>query len=141
MKSLRVLIGSAAAFACTATASDVLDCKADADSCIRTLVAETAVFVEECGKAYPASKDALDSVFKNWGLLRLPIPRLSEALDSTSPLRHELSSQIAPYLKRIPSYEREIECSGRVEMIRSVPFDLRGDSARLPPGALERYSK
>src|SRR4029077_13036341 len=109
--------------------------------CVRTLVAETAVFVEECGKTYPGSQRVLDAAFSNWGVLRLPVPQLSEALDRTTALRVKLSAQIAPYLKRIPSYEREIECSGRLEMMQRVPFELRGDSAKLPPGALEKYSK
>jgi hypothetical protein len=141
MKNHLVSIATASALSCTAASAQVLDCKADPDSCIRSLVAETAVFIEECGKAFPTSKVALESLFNNWGLLRLSIPQLAEATNSASPLRVKLSAQIAPYLERIPSYEKEIECTGRVEMIRKVPFELRGDSAKLHPGELEKYTK
>jgi hypothetical protein len=130
MKLPCALIAAVVVLASTVAAAEAPDCKADPDSCIRMLVVETAVFIEECGKVFPASKRTLDSVFNNWGLLRLSVPQLSEALDSASPLRVKQSAQIAPYLQRIPSYGREIECSGRVEMIRSMPFELRGDSAK-----------
>ena len=140
-KISRALAAVAIAQSAGAAGSEPLDCKADVDSCVRSLIAETAVFVEECGKAFPGAKKTLDLAFKNWGVLRLPIPRLSEALDQATPLRTGLSAQIAPYLQRIPGDEPVIECSGRLEMIQSIPFELRGDSAKLPAGALEKYSK
>ena len=77
----------------------------------------------------------------SWSVLKLPIPGINEALDSKSEIRTTLSKAIGPYLKRIPSYEREIECVGRLEMVRSAEPKLQGDSARLPPNALSRYLK
>lgn len=117
------------------------DCKADLDLCVRTVIAETAVFMNECGKLYSASRTNIDTAFRQWPVLKLPIPGLKEALDMDAPLQASLREHIAPYLKRIPAYEREIECSGRLEMVRSAEPKLGGDSARLPPGALDKYRK
>lgn len=117
------------------------DCKADPDLCVRTVVAETAVFMDECRKLYPASAAELDTAFRQWPVLKLPIPGLKEALDTDGPLQASLRKSVAPYLKQIPGHERAIECLGRLEMVRSAEPKLRGDSARLPPDALDKYTK
>lgn len=121
--------------------SAAVDCNKDLDACVRLVVGETATFIEECGNAYPSSKANLDSAFMNWNVLKLPIPGIKEALDTKSEMRTTLSKAIGPYLKRIPSYEREIECVGRLEMVQSSEPKLQGDSARLPPNALAKYLK
>jgi hypothetical protein len=117
------------------------DCKADPDLCVRTVVAETAVFMNECKTLYPASATELDTAFRQWPVLKLPIPGLKEALDTDGPLQASLKKSIAPYLKQIPGQERAIECLGRLEMVRSAEPKLHGDSARLPPDALDKYRK
>lgn len=116
-----------------------VDCNKDLDACVRLVIAETATFIEECGNAYPSSKVALDAAFMNWSVLKLQIPGVEEALDTKSEIRSSLSKAIGPYLKRIPSFEREIECISRLEMVRSPKPKLLGDSVRLPPNALSRY--
>jgi hypothetical protein len=52
------------------------DCKADPDLCVRTVVAETAVFMNECKTLYPTSATELDTAFRQWPVLKLPIPGL-----------------------------------------------------------------
>lgn len=117
------------------------DCKADPDLCVRTVVAETAVFMDECRKLYPASAAELDAAFRQWPVLKLPIPGLNEALDTDAPLQAGIRKSVVPYLRQIPGHERAIECLGRLEMVRSAEPKLRGDSARLPPDALDKYKK
>lgn len=138
---MRAFLAALSVLSLIPSASAAVDCNKDLDACIRLVVAETAAFIEECGNAYPSSKASLDSAFTSWSVLKLPIPGLSEALDPQSEMRTTLSKAIGPYLKRIPSYEREIECVGRLEMVRSIEPKLKGDSARLPPNALSRYVK
>jgi hypothetical protein len=124
-----------------ASAAASPDCKADLDLCVRTVVAETAVLMNECGKLYPASAAEIDTAFRQWPVLRLPIPGLKGALDMHAPLQSSLRDLVAPYLKRIPEHERQIECLGRLEMVRSAEPKLGGDSAKLPPDALDKYKK
>lgn len=95
--------------------------------------------MSECAKLYPASAGDIDTAFRQWPVLKLPIPGLKKALDTHGPLQSSLRDLAAPYLKRIPSYERDIECVGRLEMVRSAEPKLGGDSARLPPDALDKY--
>jgi len=116
-------------------------CDDDLDSCVLRVIAETATFFDECGKVYSKNKSELDAAFRAWGVLKLPIPRLGEALDENSQLRRSLSESVGPYFARIPAYEKEIECVGRLEMVRSPKPTLRGDSARLPEDVLSKYSK
>lgn len=118
-----------------------LNCNEDLDACVRMVIAETATFIEECGNSYPQSKTDLDFAFRNWSVLKLSIPAIEEALDAKSQLRTTLSKAVAPYLKRIPSHEREIECVGRLNMVRNPEPKLQGDSAPLPPNALSKYAK
>ena len=111
----------------------------DVDAAVRRVVVETAVFVEECGKVFPGSRASLDAAFANWVVLSLPIPGLATVLKADSPERLELTRVIAPYLRRIPAHEKDIECAGRYEMLVSKEPTLRGDSADLPPNVLDRY--
>lgn len=99
------------------------------------------MFVDECGDAFPVSKDAIDGAFAKWPVLRLEIPGLEEALMRDSPRRKQLEAAIGPYFKRIPGYEKEIECSGRLEAIRQSRPTLLGDAARLPDNVLDRYER
>ena len=122
-------------------ASAAPTCNGDLDACVRLVIAETATFIDECGVLYPKSKADLDAAFKGWSVLTLPIPGIEEALDAKSQLRLTMSQAVAPYLKRIPSYERDIECSGRLGMVRTPEPTLGGDSVRLPPDALKKYIK
>jgi hypothetical protein len=117
------------------------NCNKDLDACVRLVVAETAAFVEECGNIYPKSKTEIDAAFKKWSVLKLPIPGIEEALNPKSQLRISMAESVSPYLKRIPSVEKEIECSGRLEMVQTPDPTLFGDSVRLPPNALKKYEK
>jgi hypothetical protein len=117
------------------------DCNTNVDACVRWAVAEIATFVDECGKLYPNTKASLDVLLSQWSVLKLPIPELEEALNPKSESRVALRDRIGPYLKGIPSYEREIECSGRVEILRSKEPALIADSVRLPKDVLRKYMK
>jgi hypothetical protein len=81
-----------------------------------------------------------DTALRNWSVLKLSIPKLNEALAPDAPLQASLRDTVVAYLKRIPADEKAIECSGRLEMVRSAVPTLSGDSARLPPDALARYA-
>ena len=115
------------------------DCTANADACVRWAIAEVATFVDECGKLYPDAKPRFDSLMSRWSVLKLPIAQLEEALDPKSASRITLSNRIAPYLRRIPAYEREIECVGRMELLESTQPALISDSVQLPRDALGKY--
>jgi hypothetical protein len=115
------------------------DCAANADACVRWAIAEVATFIDECGKIYPGDKPLLDSSLSQWPVLKLPIPQLQEALDPRSAIRTQMTGRISQYLGRIPSYEREIECSGRLELLRSKEPALMSDSVRLPRDILGKY--
>jgi len=138
---VRTFFATLSLLALIPSASAAVDCNKDLDACVRLVVAETATFIEECGSAYPRSKAELDSAFMSWSVLKLPIPRINEALDPKSEMRTALSKTIALYLKKIPNYEREIECVGRLEMLQSSTPKLQGDSAKLPLNALHKYLK
>lgn len=122
-------------------ASAAPNCNEDLDACVRLVIVETATFIDECGVFYPKSKADLDAALRNWSVLKLPIPEVKEALDAKSELRITMSQAVSPYLKRIPAYEREIECSGRLDTVRNPEPTLMGDSVRLPPNALQKYLK
>ena len=125
-----------------ATASaQTLDCDKDRDACLRFAVAEVATFVEECGKILRDSKPELDAAFAQWSVLKLPIPGLAEAIKSDAPGRVALRKKVAPYLKSIGAYEQEIECQGRLAMMKNKQPTLRTDSLRLPRDPLEPYIK
>ena len=111
----------------------------DIDAAVRKVIAEMAVFVDECGVLFPEDKSTLDAAFANWVVLKLPIPNLATALDPGNSDRVELARLIGPYLRQIPGQEKEIECGGRYEMLISEEPWLGGDSAKLPPDVLERY--
>ncbi len=117
------------------------DCNKDLVACIRLAVAEVATYVDECGKILRDSKDDLDIAFAEWSVLKLPIPGLDEAINPDSPSRVALRKKVAPYLKSIGSYEREIECFGRLAMLKSKQPRLFADSISLPEDALEPYIK
>jgi hypothetical protein len=119
--------------------ADSVSCDKNPDVCVLRVIAETATFIDECGKAYPKNKAELDAAFRNWSVLKLQIPHLDDAMQDKSELRRSMAELIVPYLKRIPSYERDIECSGRLELVRDPTPTLAGDSASLPENVLSRY--
>jgi hypothetical protein len=128
--SLRRLLLALPVFSLAAGASGAgPDCNADPDACVRQVIAETAVFMHACGDAFPDSRAVFDTALRNWSVLKLSIPRLNEALAPDAPLQASLRDT-----------EKAIECSGRLEMVRSAVPTLSGDSARLPPDALARYA-
>jgi hypothetical protein len=116
-------------------------CSSNVDACVLCVIAETATFIAECGAEYPQHKAGFDSAFRDWSVLKLSIPGLDEALDEKSPLRISMREAIVAYFKRIPAQEKDIECVGRLEMVRNPKPTLRGDSATLPPNALDKYAK
>jgi hypothetical protein len=115
------------------------DCDKDLDACVRHGIAENAAFIDECGKIYPKARTALDSAFRNWPVLKLPIPRLEEVAAVDSPLRLSLGEKIGPYLRAIPVHERQIECDGRFQMMLARKAILKADSVVLPDDALKQY--
>ena len=50
-----------------------------------------------------------------------------------------LDRKVVPYLNSIGAYEREIECFGRLAMMKSMQPRLFADSIILPRDALARY--
>ena len=117
------------------------DCEKELDACIRWAIAEVATYVDECGKILPASKATLDAAFTQWSVLKFPIPGLDAAIKPASAERVALGKKVAPYLKGLMSYEREIECFGRLAMLKSTPPRLSADSISLPRNSLEPYLK
>jgi hypothetical protein len=117
------------------------DCEKELDACIRWAVAEVATYVDECGKILPASKAALDAAYTQWSVLKFPIPGLDAVIKPGSAERVALGKKVAPYLKGLMSYEREIECFGRYAMLKSTPPRLSADSISLPRNSLEPYLK
>lgn len=137
-----VIGGSVFWFALAAVASaEPLDCTADPDACVRTLIAETAVFMEACGKAFPQSRNGIDAAMKRWVVLKLAIPRLDEAMAHDSALQVGLRKSVTSYFEQIPDDEKAIECEGRIETLLSPTPAIAGDSAKLPPDALRKYEK
>ncbi len=132
-----------AALLCTAlpgTASaQVPDCDKDLDACIRWAVAEVATYVDECGKAFPGRRPDFDAALANWPVLKLPMRGLDDAIKPGSLQRIVLDRKVVPYLKSIGAYEREIECFGRLAMMKSTQPRLFADSVILPRDALARY--
>ncbi|MYM25292.1 hypothetical protein GTP46_21920 [Duganella sp. FT135W] len=116
-------------------------CDEDLDRCVIRVIAETATFFDECAKSYPKNKSEIEAAFQAWSVLKLPIPGLEEALNQNSQLRQSLARDVGPYFARIPGYEKEIECIGRIEMVRNPTPTLQGDSAKLPADALSKYAK
>ena len=133
-------IAAACVFA-SAHVHAALDCTKDRDACARTLVAETAGFITECGKAYPDAKDLFDKVFKHWPVLKLKIPGLAEVLDPASTLRTTWNANAADYLAKLAPDKREAECSGRLATLTTPEPTLTGNSAQLPPDALKAYGQ
>lgn len=114
-------------------------CEADLDACVRFGIAENAAFIDECGKLYPKAKNAMDNAFRNWPVLKLPIPQLEEVATPNSALRASLAEKIGPYLRAIPTHERQIECDGRFRMMLQPKPVLKADSVVLPDDALKKY--
>jgi hypothetical protein len=119
--------------------AEPVSCDKNPDACVLRVIAETATFIDECGKAYPKNKAEFDAAFRDWSVLKLKIPHLEDAMQDKSELRQSMAELIGPYLKRIPSYERDIECSGRLELVRNPTPTLAGDSANLPANILSQY--
>jgi hypothetical protein len=117
------------------------DCEKELDACLRWAIAEVATYVDECGKILPASKTPLDAAFTQWSVLKFPIPGLDAAIKAGSTQRVALGKKVGPYLKGLMSYEREIECSGRLAMLKSRPPRLSADSINVPRNSLEPYLK
>ena len=142
MLSRNVLTSVAGALMFASTGSDAaLDCTKDLDECARTLVAETAGFITECGRAYPAAQELFDKAFKNWPVLKLQIPGLQEVIDPASPMHEKWSINAADYLKTLAPDKRAAECSGRLATLTTREPSLTGSSARLPANALKAYEK
>lgn len=126
------------------TAQDALsagapDCSQDAAACLRLAAAETAAFVDECGKIFPASKAELDTALARWSIRKLRIAGVEAAMKPGSPERVALGKKAAAYLKSVGSYEREIECTGRMAVLKNKEPRIRSDFVRLPTDPLEPY--
>jgi hypothetical protein len=117
------------------------DCDKDRAACIGRAAAETAAFVEECAKAYPESKEELEAALAQWSVRKLGIPGVEEAMKPASLGRIALGKKAARYMKSVGSYQREIECVGRMAMLKSKEPKLRADFVSLPPDLLEPYIK
>ena len=122
-----------------ALSAGVPDCSQDAVACIRLAAAETAAFVEECGKVFPPSKAELDTALAGWSILKLRIAGVEEAMKPGSPERLALGKKAAAYLKSVGSYEREIECTGRMAVLKNKELRIRSDFVLLPTDPLEPY--
>ena len=124
-----------------AVAAAAPDCTTDREACIRLAAAETAAFIDECGKTYPESKADFDAALARWSLRKLQIPGVEDALKPGSADRVALRKKAATYMKSVGDYEREIECSSRMATLKSREPKLRADSVRLPKDPLEPYIK
>ena len=133
-----LLIGMAAHAVARAQTAD---CYNDRAACIGRAAAETAAFVDECGKAYPESKSEFDTALAQWSVRKLGIPGVEEAMKPSSLGRIALGKKAAKYMKSVGSYQREIECVGRMVMLKSQVPRLRADFVALPPDPLEPYIK
>ena len=122
-----------------AASAQVPDCDKDLDGCIRWAVAEVATYADECGKTFPDRRADFDAALANWRVLKLPIRGLNDAIKPGSLQRIVLGRKVVPYLKSIGAYEREIECFGRLAMLKSKQPRLYADSVILPRDALARY--
>lgn len=129
----------AALFLPGAASAQVADCDKDLDACIRWAVAEAATYADECGKAFPDRRADFDAALANWRVLKLPMRGPNEAIKPGSLQRIVLGRKVVPYLKSIGAYEREIECFGRLAMLKSAQPRLFADSVILPRDALARY--
>jgi hypothetical protein len=116
-------------------------CDKDLAACVARAAAETAAFVEECGRAYPESKPQLDAALAQWSVRRLKIPGVEESLRPDSLSRIALGKKAAAYMKSVGAYQREIECTARMAMLKSKEPRLRADFVSLPPDPLEPYRK
>lgn len=126
------------------TAQDALsagapDCSQDAAACIRLAAAETAAFVDECGKVFPASKAELETALARWSIRKLRIAGVDAAMRPDAPERVALGRKAAAYLKSVGRYEREIECTGRMAVLKNKEPRIRSDFVRLPTDPLEPY--
>jgi hypothetical protein len=122
-----------------AASAQVPDCDKDLDACIRWAVAEVATYADECAKTFPDRRADFDAALANWRVLKLPIRGLNDAIKPGSLQRITLARKVAPYLKSIGAYEREIECFGRLAMLKNTQPRLYADSVILPGNALARY--
>jgi hypothetical protein len=125
----------------SAASAQAASCDKDLAACIARAAAETAAFVEECGKLYPESKPDFDAALAQWSVRRLKIPGVEEALRSDALGRVGLAKKASSYMKSVGSYQREIECTARMAMLKSKEPRLRADFVSLPPDPLERYIK
>jgi len=137
----RVLSFAALAIACTSALARGPDCGKDLDACVAYAVAENAAFIDECGKAFPKAKDAMERAFRAWPVLLLPIPGVPEIASPDHELRLSLAEKIGPYLRAITTAERQSECTTRFQMMLARPPTLKADSVVLPDGVLRQYEK
>jgi len=98
-----------------------------------------ATYADECGKAFPDRRADFNAALANWRVLKLPMRGVNDAIKPGSLQRIVLGKKVAPYLKSIGAYEREIECFGRLAMLKSTQPRLFADSVILPRDALARY--
>ena len=76
-----------------ALSADAPDCSRDAAACIRLAAAETAAFVDECGKVFPASKAELDTALARWSIRKLRIAGVEAAIKPGAPDRVALGKK------------------------------------------------
>ena len=116
-------------------------CGSDVDSCVRTLIVETAGIVTACGKAFPTAQTIFDTALKHWPVLKLPVPGLAPLLVETAPARAQALQHAVAYLEGLAPEERQTQCSARLAMLTQPTPTLSGDSVTLPPDALKKYSQ
>ncbi len=115
------------------------DCSKQPETCIALAVVETAAYADECAKLYPESRDEFARSLARWSVRKLQIPGVEEALEPGSADRVALAKRAAAYLKSVGSYQREIECNGRLAVMKNKEPRLRSDYFVLPPDPLEPY--
>jgi hypothetical protein len=115
------------------------DCATEREACIRLAVMEAAIYVEECGKIMPDARARLEAALAQWAVLKLPIPGVIDAAKPNAPGHGALARKVGAYLKSIGSYERDIECLGRLAMMKNKTPTLRSDTVSLPRDVLEPY--
>lgn len=113
----------------------------DTDVCVNLAILDVLSFVDGCSVVFPQAKGPLEAALAQWPVLKLNIPGLQETLSAGNPERAERTKEVLKYLKHIPTYEADIECSGRWEMMTSKDPRLVSDWARLPPSTLNRYRR
>jgi len=116
-------------------------CTIAVDECVKTLIAETAGVMSECGHLFPEAREIFEKALQNWPVLKLPIPGLAPLMDETSIFRVQWRQTARERLAGLPASERQAVCSRRLAMLTQPEPTLMGDSVSLPADALKKYSK